>query len=174
MPRTGGLGMAAINAGMNALGIRFDPGLAYKYYIEIEGVFVAEFLECSGIGGEREVKTYEEGGVNDFVHQLPGRMKYTNIVLKRGLTYSRELWRWFHTGLYDAQVLRVNLSIVLGNAQGLKVKHWDVLGAFPVKYTGPDLKSDSTEAAVETVELAHHGLDLSMEVMTPMSLASLF
>lgn len=153
---------------------RIDPGLAYKYYIQIEGVVVAEFLECSGLNAEREIKTYAEGGVNDFVHQLPGRMKYTNIVLKRGFTYSRELWRWFSTGLYNAQVLRLNLSIVLGNAEGLTVKHWDVLSAFPAKYTGPNFKSDSTQAAVETVELAHHGLNMTTEIMTPMSLGSLF
>ena len=164
-------GTGGQNSGTNTLGARFDPGLAYKYYIEIEGVSVAEFLDCSGIGAEREIKTYAEGGVNDFVHQLPGRMKYSNIVLKRGLTYSRELWRWFSTGLYDAKVLRVNLSIVLGNAEGLTVKHWDVLSAFPVKYTGPNLKSDSTEAAFETVELAHHGLSMSTEIMTSMRLA---
>lgn len=169
MPRTGGQ-----NSGTKAPGTRLDPGLAYKYYIGIEGVLVAEFMECSGLSAEREIKSYEEGGVNDFVHQLPGRMKYTNIVLKRGLTYSRELWRWFSTGLYDAKVLRVNLSIVLGNAEGLKVKHWDVISAFPVKYTGPDLKSDSAEAAFETIELAHHGLNLSTESQTSMSPTSLF
>lgn len=147
---------------------RIDPGLAYKYYIQIEGVNVAEFLDCSGINAEREIKTYAEGGVNDFVHQLPGRMKYTNIVLKRGLTYSHALWLWFSKGLYDAKVLRVNLSIVLGDAEGLKVKQWDVLSAFPVKYAGPNFKSDSTEVAIETVELAHHGLRLNEETQTPM------
>jgi len=151
------------NAG---LGERVDPALAYKYSIQIEGVSIASFLECSGIGAEREVKTYQEGGVNDFVHQLPGRLKYTNIVLQHGITYSHELWNWFSTGLYDGKVLRVNLSIVLGNAEGLKVKHWDVLSAFPVKYTGPAFKSDSTEVAVETVELAHHGLRLNAETKT--------
>jgi phage tail-like protein len=161
---------AGVNAGLNALGVRLDAAPSYKYYVEIEGLLVAEFTECTGLSVERQVKTYEEGGVNDFVHVLPGRVKYANLVLKRGITYSREMWKWFQFGIYDGLVKRVNMSIILGDASGLKAKHWNVLSAFPVKYTGPDLKADSAEAAIETVEIAHHGLELSLEVMTPMRL----
>ena len=61
---------------------REDPALSYKFYIEIQGLYVAEFTECGGLEMEREVEPYAEGGVNDFVHQLPGRVKYSDITLK--------------------------------------------------------------------------------------------
>src|SRR5262245_3765861 len=93
-----------------ALAARADPALLYKFYLEIEGVYVAEFLECSGLEVEREIKTYEEGGTNDFVYALPGRIKFKNIQLKRGITYSADLWTWFREGLYDGHVRHVNLT----------------------------------------------------------------
>jgi phage tail-like protein len=145
-----------------------DPAQGFRFYVEIRGVYVAEFLECSGISMEREVKTFEEGGVNDFVHQLPGRVKYGNITLKRGITYSRDLWDWFQEGLYDGRVKRRPVSIVLGNVEGNKAKQWDVRDAYPVKWSGSALSSDASQLAFETVELAHHGIALGMVERDPM------
>jgi len=182
----------AVNAGLAALGIRIDPSPAWKFYVEILGVIVAEFRECSGLGMEREVKRVKEGGTNDFEWIVPDHVTYSNIILKRGITYSPELWRWFHTGIYDGQVFGLgtipggtfalkllnkrgihlphgtHMSIILGTVDGKKAKHWDVSGAVPVKWTGPDMESASDQIAIETLEIAHHGLNLSLEIMTPM------
>lgn len=147
---------------------RQDPGLLFKFYLEIEGVIVAEFTELGGMNAEREVKTYEEGGINDHVHTLPGRVKYGNLVLKRGVTASHALWNWFKEGLYNGKVKRVNLSVIMGDAQGKRVKQWDVIGAFPVKYSSSELKSSATELSIETLELAHHGFTLSSQSGTAM------
>jgi phage tail-like protein len=141
---------------------------AFRFYVEIQGILRAEFLECGGLTMEREIKEVEEGGVNDFVHKLPGRMKYSNITLKRGITYDRELWNWFRKGMYDGNVKRANMSIILGNAEGRKVKQWDVLEAFPVKWSGADLSTTTLEVAAETLEIAHHGLELSAEEGNPL------
>jgi hypothetical protein len=35
---------------------------------------------------------------------------------------------------------------------------WDFKEAFPYKWTGPELRSDSSNVAIESVELAHRGL----------------
>ncbi len=141
---------------------------AFRFYVEIQGILRAEFLECGGLTMEREVKEYEEGGVNDFVHKMPGRMKYSNITLKRGITYDRGLWNWFRVGMYDGNVKRVNMSVILGNAEGRKAKQWDVYEAFPVKWSGADLSTSTLEVAAETLEIAHHGLELSSEEGNPL------
>ncbi len=142
-------------------GDRQEPALSYKFFLEIQGLYVAEFLECTGLEMEREVEPYAEGGVNDFVHQLPGRVKYSDIVLRHGVTYSHDLWLWFRQGLYDGKVKKISFSIVLGNAEGLKVKQWEVTDAYPKRWKGPTLRSDSTDAAVQELVLVHHGLTLS-------------
>ena len=139
----------------------------YKFYLEIGGILVGEFLECGGLVIEREVYDIHEGGVNDYVHKRPGKLKLTNITLKRGLTYDRELWDWCRRGMYDGMVKRKNLSIIIGNAEYLKVKQWDVFGAFPVKWELVSLNASTMEIAWEQIELAHNGFTLGNVERTP-------
>ncbi len=135
-----------------------DPIPIYKFWIEIESIVVAQFQECSGLRMERAVETVEEGGVNDHFQILPGHNKYSNITLKNGMMESDELWKWYQEGLYDAKVKRINFSILLRNVKGDVVKRWNVVQGFPVKWEGPQFTSDSNSIAVETLEIAHHGL----------------
>ncbi len=189
-----GLQTAALKAVSNALGMRFDVSPAWKFYVEVLGVIIAEFNECSGLNMEREVKRVREGGTNDFEWLLPGQIVYGNITLKRGITYNRELWRWFRWGMLDGQVWGVHsvpgagtvinllkmagvivpqgthMSIILGTVDGKTARHWDVIGAIPVKWTGPQLQSGSDQVAVEELEIAHQGIDLSLIMGTPMYL----
>ena len=152
---------------MRVLRALVEPGLTYRFYLEIGGLAVAEFTELEGISAEREVKTYEEGGINDRVLMFPGRMKYANIVLKKGITWSPLLWVWFQEGLYTGKVKRLNLSIILGNPFGMRLKQWDVINAFPIKYRNSDLKAEANEIAIETLELAHEGISLGLLPKSP-------
>ena len=117
----------ALTAVGNALGIRFDVSPAWKFYVEVLGVLVAEFQECSGLVMEREVEEVREGGTNDFEWLLPGQIKYPPLVLKKGITYNRELWRWFRWGMLDGQIWGFNTipgasaAISLLKAQGIIV-----------------------------------------------------
>jgi phage tail-like protein len=143
---------------------RNDPAAAFRFWVELDSIVEGVFTDCSGLNLERNVYEYREGGVNDHVHILPGRTKYPNLVLKRGFTLSHKLWEWYQVGLYDCVAKRVNFSILLydceQNDSRKIVKYWQVIDAFPVKWTGPDLKSDSNQIAIESIEIAHHGLVL--------------
>jgi phage tail-like protein len=129
-----------------------------RFLIEMGTLAVANFQECSGLATEVEVLEVIEGGHNEFVHKLPGRIKYPNIVLKRGVTDNRQFadWRPIANG---QQIImeRQNLSIILFDNGGKQLRRWDVTGAYPVKWTGPDMKATSMEIAIETLELAHQG-----------------
>ncbi len=138
-------------------GKRQDPYLGYRFIVEIDGISVARFSEVSGLQAEVETESYEEGGVNDFVHQLPRRAKYQNIVLKRGITDGQELWNW-HQDVINGIVKRKNGSIVLLDSEGQEKWRWNFVQAFPVKWTGPELKADASSVAFESIELVHHGL----------------
>ncbi|MBI5879535.1 MAG: phage tail protein [Chloroflexi bacterium] len=127
-------------------------------------VSIGEFSECSGLSIERETKPYSEGGLNDYTHTLPGRLKHSNITLKRGVTTdSKALWKWFDAGRFDLKITRRDISIKLLDVGGETVRHWDIRGAYPIKITAPTLNSGSSEAAIETLELAHKGIQLSFE-----------
>lgn len=147
---------------------RRTAGQAFRFYVEIGGILSAEFTECTGLSVDREIVEIAAGGVNDFIYKKPSRLRWSNITLRRGITYSRDLWDWFCAGMYGGAVIRKNISIILGNAQMKKVKHWDVLAAFPAKWSGADLSTSTLEVALESIEIAHHGMRLSVEEDNPL------
>ena len=128
---------------------------SYRFGIEIESLTEATFSECTGLQVEFEIFEWEEGGLNEYRHRLPGRAKYTNLVLKRGIA-SEKLWQWCDKVLHG-NVERCDLSIMLYGYDQLPEMRWNITGAFPVKWVGPSFKSGATDAAMETLELAHHG-----------------
>jgi phage tail-like protein len=138
-------------------GERTDPYVANRFALEIEGIHEANFAECSGLVVETEVEERHEGGVNEYVHRLPKGSKLANIVLKRGLSDSDRLWAW-HQDVVAGTVKPKNVSIVLLDALGEERWRWNVAKAFPTKWSGPDLKADASTVAIETLELAHHGI----------------
>lgn len=134
---------------------------SYRFWIEIDQIAEAAFSECSGLQIELELFEWEEGGENGYRMRLPVRAKLSNIVLKRGVA-SRDLWTWFAETLSadgrTVQVQRRTLAIVLCGYAGMPELRWNVKDALPVKWLGPTFKTGSSEVAIETVELAHHGL----------------
>ena len=135
---------------------RSEPVPGFGFAVQIGDDIKGWFTECSGLSIEREVKAYPEGGVNDYVHQLPGRLKQSNITLKHGLA-GNELWDWFQKGQYDSLVECRNVSIVYYDAKLTEQQRWDLVNVFPVKWTGPTFNSANNEVAVETIEFTYAG-----------------
>jgi phage tail-like protein len=137
-----------------------DAILSYRFHVEIEGIVEGMFLECSGLGAKRKVFKYNEGGNNEFVHMLPDKVSYTNVKLKRGMG-STELFDWFQQGLEEGTTQYVNMSILTfahaGNGIDV-VQQWDLERCFPVKWTAASFKTSSSRHAIETLEIAHHGI----------------
>jgi phage tail-like protein len=131
--------------------------VGYRLKVEFGVSFKAWFTECTGLSAQREVLTLAEGGINHKVHQLPKRVTYTPVVLRRGLG-DNQLWSWFEQGLYDACVLRRHVTIFLFNTDYSRMRTWELLNAFPTKWNGPDLKTDSNQIAIESLELVHEGM----------------
>jgi len=136
------------------------PELRFKVELTVPGGPIGRFQEVTGLAAELEVKEYPEGGMNDFVHKLPTRVKWPNIVLKRGVTHEKGLLQWF----WDTRVSGVeanvkSVKLTLKGPGSEDVRTWALQGAFPVKWTGPTLNASSNNIAIEQLEIAHHGLE---------------
>lgn len=141
-----------------ALGKRNDPYTAFNFHVELQGLVVAGFSEVSGLQGEVEVVEYREGGVNEYLHKFPGPLKYpSNLVLKRGIGDGDTLWSWFDE-TSRGQIKRRNGSILLLDSAGQPSVRWNFVDAYPVRWSGPELKADSSLIAIESLELVHRGL----------------
>lgn len=153
------LGLNAVaTIGANLLGVRNDPYMSFNFFVEIEGLIVGGFSEVSGLQIETAVEEYKEGGQNEYVHKLPGPARYpSNLILKRGLTDIESLWSW-HQDVVAGTIERKNGTIYLLDRMGVPAMWWDFKEAYPVKWSGPELKADSAAVAVETIELVHRGI----------------
>jgi phage tail-like protein len=138
---------------------RDDPYGAYNFLVEIDGLTIAGFSECSGLGAETTVIEYREGSDKGGVRKLPGLTRFTNVTLKRGLSTSRELWQW-HRSVVAGTVERRTCRIVVLDEAHAPVARYHLENAWPVKYEGPRLKATGNEVAIETLEIAHEGLGL--------------
>ena len=121
----------------------------------------AVFSELNGLQIEMVLTDYEEGGTNNFVHRLPGRLKVGNITLKHGLTTSNEFLHWCLAAALVKPMDRRNVTVSLFDQTGHVVVSWNFINAFPVKWVGPQFTADSTSVAIESVELAHEGLTVA-------------
>jgi phage tail-like protein len=138
---------------------RKDPSTVFLFHVEIEGLLVAGFTEVQGLQALIDVHTFQEGGVNDYEHHFIERVRYPPLVLKRGFTSSNELWDWF-LGYTRGKISRKDGSIIMLNESGDETCRWNFFGSYPVKWIGPELKSTTSEVAVETVEIVHNGLTM--------------
>ncbi len=145
---------------MSQTAARIDPVTTHCFSIEMGSIQHAVFSECSGLQAEIEVVPYEEGGCNGFVHKLPGRTKYSNITLKRGVVSSDDLWEWFQEAA-RGEVTRREVSVVLLDGAQRQVKRWNFSGAYPVKWVGPAFKGGENAISIETLELAHEGITVA-------------
>jgi phage tail-like protein len=119
---------------------------------------IGRFTECTGLSMEWDIQTYAEGGENRFEHKLRGRIKYPNVVLKRGITHEDALLKWFFQTKDPND--HGSITVELLGPDGKVVRTFAFRDAFPVKWTGPNFNAGSSSIAVETLELAHHGLVL--------------
>ena len=132
------------------VGERKDPYLSFRFLVEIQGLIVGGFSEVSGLQAETETEEIQEGGVNDYVHKLLKITKYPNITLKRGITDSDALWNW-HQDIANGQINRKNGFIILLDGEGNEKWRCFFEHAYPVKWTGPELRADSNTVAVESI-----------------------
>ncbi len=152
---------AAFSLATNLLGIRADPYQVFNFLIEIQGILVGGFSECTGLQVETEIQEYREGGLNQYVHRFIGPTKNPPLILKHGITQIDTLWQWHQDvtqGINPNKIERRNGTIYLLDKKRIPVMWWDFKEAFPYKWTGPEFRADSGNVAFETIELAHRGL----------------
>ena len=138
---------------------RDDPYKAFNFLVEIDGVTRAAFSEVSGLESETAVIEYRSGGEKvNWVRKLPGLTKFGNIVLRRGVTQDAELWNW-RKSIVEGQIDRRNGSIVLLDDQRNEVVRWQFRDGWICKWEGPTLNAKANEVAIETIEIAHEGLE---------------
>ena len=154
-----------VSTGETKTAQRVDPFATFKFHVEIGDIKEAAFNECSGLEIATDVFEYQEGGLNEYAHKLPGRTKLSNVTLKRGYAISNEMYNWYlemeQDLLTGKSITRKQVTITFYSTATQEASmSWTLNNAFPVKWVGPAFKSGEAAVAIETVEFAHHGITL--------------
>ncbi len=158
------------------------------FYVEMDGLLMASFSECSGIDVQIDKDTYFEGGVNNQQRIFLKQAKFGDITLKRGMTDDTTFWAWLNSTLQDSEVAssssssssssmmdravsaasdhflgcpspeRRNIGIMLFSQGGTVMQGFYLLGAIPVGWKTPSFQADSSSVAIEELTLAYEGL----------------
>ena len=142
-------------------GVQEDPLLGFNFLLELDGAIAGYFTECSGVGSENEIiehKVVDSKG-HEAVRKIPGRLKWTDISLKRGITSDLQIWAWreqvIQGKMSDA---RKSVTITMLDREYKPVAKWNFTNAWPSKLTGPTFKADDNSFGVEEVSIVHEGM----------------
>ena len=123
------------------------------------------FSDCTGLEATMEPKVIKGGGWNYGAQQRAGPTTFATVILKRGMTTSRDLWKWFsqinEAGKY---AFRLNVTIrVPAPKEELPGTAITIclFRALPIKFKCADLSARATEVGIEELHLAHEGMSIS-------------
>jgi phage tail-like protein len=133
----------------------------FRFTVEIDDMTWGAFTDCTLPTVDLETEDVKEGGLNAFVHTLPGMMKATTITLKNGIASLKSLNNWT-IDILQGKITRKSITITMLDLQGKAYISVTLNDAYPKKWTGPQLKSDSNMAAIQSIEFA--GGEMTIEL----------
>lgn len=135
-----------------------DPLVGFHFSLEVSGKVSGYFTEISGLGSETQ--TIDHNVVTstgqEVVQKIPGRLKWGDITLKRGITATMDIWDWrkmVEQG--NVEGARSSGSIIMFDQTLKEVARWNFERAWPSKVSGPSLSADGNSFGVEEVTIVH-------------------
>jgi phage tail-like protein len=141
--------------------VKGDPLVGFHYALEFQGVIEGYFTEASGLGSETEViehKIIRDG--KEIVRKIPGRLRWGDVTLKRGVTANLDFWVW-RKKVEDGKVAdaRRDGSIMMYDQERNEVARWNFTAAWPSKISGPNLNAGSSDVSIEELTIVHEGIE---------------
>lgn len=141
--------------------IRGQTNTAFRFVVDVDGERQAAFTECTLPSLEWDIEELKEGGLNTYVHQLPGRLKAAKVSLKNGVGKS-SLLDWYIEAI-GKTVSRKSITITLLDAKRKSLMVWNIKDAYPIKWAGPQLNTTQNTIAIQTLDLICGETSVSLE-----------
>ena len=143
-----------------ALAHPYDLPVVYHFRVDFDlpdaGDLDIHFREVSGLTMELEQETVTEGGENRFVHKVPVRASYPDLVLKRGLIAESAVTEWIRDAVQGFVIRPITLSVMLLDRDLEPLRTFAVVNAWPKKWTVSEFNAETSDIVVETLELAYN------------------
>ncbi len=134
----------------------YYPPLGFHFLVEFGNQNSEyQFQSVAGLSIDLETEEIAEGGENRFKHKIPGRPKYPNLILKRGLLVDSSLLEWCKEATENFNFSPTNILVKLLNKENEPLVSWNVVNAYPVKWSVSDLNAEESKLVIETIELSY-------------------
>jgi len=118
------------------------------------------FSEVTGLEITMEPKVIKEGGRSWGAAQRAGQVTFSTVILKRGMTKSRDLWKWMELVGGSRYAYRLAATVTMFDTEGQFMMAWKLEKAMPIKFKSADLSAKANEVAIEELHLVHEGMSL--------------
>jgi phage tail-like protein len=136
------------------------PPTGFHFMVSFDGLSDSpkdfSFQSVSGLSVEMEYEEVKEGGVNQYVHQLPVRSKFSELVLKRGMVKGSKLVEWMNAAMNGFQFFPINMQVVLLNENHEPLQVWKVVHVLPKKLEFTAFDAEKSELVIETLTLSYN------------------
>ena len=132
------------------------PG--FHFSVDLGGV-IMNCSEVSGLDMELEEISYRDGAEQTFgTQKMSGLRKGSDVEIKKGIfADDKDYYEWFNEVAMNTPV-RKDVTISLLDEEHTPVMTWKLINAWPKKISGPSLKSDGNEVAIESMTIVHEGI----------------
>ncbi|MBE2267731.1 MAG: phage tail protein [Anaerolinea sp.] len=135
----------------------------FRFRVVIEGMYNLVFTEFRLPTLQVDTERIQEGGQNSYIHQLPVRVNVGTVTLRHGLSRDISLLNWYLDIMKgDLEKAYRQVSVTLVDSTSVPLVSWNFRNAYPIKWSGPSLKSDSSEIAIEEIEFVYHGFEVEV------------
>jgi phage tail-like protein len=136
----------------------YMPPVGFHFRVDVLGMTNVDdvrFTEVGGLSVEMGSEEVPEGGENRFAQKYPTRAKYPELVLKRGLLRSSEVWDWLRECIVDYRIQPRAVDVALLNERHEPLMTWHLVGAWPTRWAVGDLNAANNTYALESLQLAY-------------------
>jgi phage tail-like protein len=154
---------------------RFDPYKNFKFRIYLDGRAVAGVSKVSALKRTTEVVSYRSGGDNSVEFKSPGRTKYEDVTLERGVTHDPEFERWAATvnsyagdAATDLRNYKKSLTLEVLNLRNQPAIRYYIYNAWPNSYTAiADLNAGENAVLIQSLVLTIEAWDRDVDLAEP-------
>lgn len=142
----------------------YYPPVGFHFKVEVSGLSSnaddVRFTEVSGLSMEIGTEEVPEGGENRFTQKYPTKVKYPELVLKRGLLSSSEILTWIEDCVENLEIEPKDLFVKLLNEEHEPLLTWHIVKAYPTKWAVTDLNASNNAVVIESLQLAYQTFSL--------------
>jgi len=139
-----------------------DRFVSFRFAVAVDGISYAAFTEFTLPTLTMETEEIKEGGQNTYAHKLPVRVGVGSATLRHGIANDFTLLNWYMDMLKgDIAAATRQVTVIMFEGTRVPLMTWTFRQAYPIKWSGPSLKTDGNSVGIEEIEFVHHGFDLS-------------